>query len=116
MFIFSNLISLNNKLVVYSFLGNSGINDTANNAGFSVSSQPSVASIVGTVVGGLLSLLGVIFLGLTIYGGVMWMTAEGKEERVEKAKNIIVNSLIGLVIIIAAYAISFFVLTALTKS
>jgi len=114
MLILTSLISLRNKLVAYGFIANSGVNETANQAGFS--SQTTVYSIIGTVIAALLSLLGVIFLGLTIYGGMMWMTAEGKEERIEKAKNIIVESLIGLVIVLAAYAISFFVINALTKT
>lgn len=119
MFIFSNLIALNNKLVAYSFMGNSGVSATAKNAGFI--GQPlfgtpnSLNSGIGLIIGALLSLLGVVFLGLTIYGGIMWMTAEGSEERVEKAKGIITSSLIGLVIVLAAYAISVFVITALTK-
>jgi hypothetical protein len=118
MFIFSSLISLNNKLVAYSFFKDSGINDTAGNAGFI--GQPlfgkpdSLNSGIGLIIGVLLSLLGVIFLGLTIYGGILWMTAGGKEEQVEKAKNIIANSLIGLVIVLAAYAISYFVINALS--
>jgi hypothetical protein len=117
MFIFSNLIALNNKLVAYSFISNSGVNATAKNAGFIgqplFGSADSLNSGIGLIIGVLLSLLGVIFLGFTIYGGIMWMTAEGEEARVEKAKSIIANSLIGLVIVLAAYAISVFVITAL---
>jgi hypothetical protein len=119
MLIFSNLISLNNKLIAYSFLKNSGIDNTANNAGFKnqalFGKYDSLTSGIGLLIGILLSLLGVIFLGLTIYGGIMWMTAEGKEERIEKAKGIITSCLIGLVIVLAAYAISVFVITALSK-
>jgi hypothetical protein len=119
MFILSNLIALNNKLVAYSFMSNSGVNATAKKAGFI--GQPlfgkpdSLNSGIGLIIGVLLSLLGVVFLGLTIYGGIMWMTAEGKEERIEKAKGIIASSLIGLVIVLAAYAISIFIITALTQ-
>ncbi len=117
MFILSPLVSLHSKLIAYSFVENSGVNETANQAGFSgPSGQAGVTSITGTVISVILSLLGVIFLALTIYGGIMWMTAEGKEERIEKAKNIIINSVIGLVIVMAAYAISYFVINALTQA
>jgi hypothetical protein len=116
MFIFSTLISLNNKLVAYDFLKNSGVGDTAKNAGIPENSGTAgVTAMVGTVISVILAVIGVVFLGLTIYGGIMWMTAEGKEERIEKAKNIIIESVIGLVIVLAAYAISFFVISALTK-
>ncbi len=69
--------------------------------------------IISTAISALLTLLGVIFVGLTIYGGVLWMIAGGDEQKVTKAKGIIVDSLIGLIIVVAAYAISYFVISAL---
>ena len=114
MLIFSHLISLQNKLVAYDFVSNSGVSETGKQAGFN--SSVSVTSMTGTIISVILSLVGVVFLGLTIYGGIMWMTAEGKEERIEKAKNIIIESVIGLVIVLAAFAISFFIISSLTKS
>lgn len=56
-----------------------------------------------------LALVGVLFLALMIYGGAIWMIARGNEQNTEKAKKIIRNSLIGLVIVFAAYAITAFV-------
>ncbi len=67
--------------------------------------------IVATVITTVLSLMGVMFLILAIYGGYTWMMARGNEEMVEKAKNTLINALIGLVIVLAAYAISYFVLS-----
>ena len=58
-----------------------------------------------------LTFLGVAFILLMLYGGFLWMTDQGNEEQVEKAKKIIRNSLIGLVIVVAAYAISWFVIS-----
>ena len=49
-----------------------------------------------------------------IYAGVLWMTAAGNEGQVTKAKNIIITSVIGTVIIAAAYAITNFVFDALS--
>lgn len=63
-----------------------------------------------------LGLLGVIFLVLLIYGGFLWMTARGSEQQVEKAKEVIFSAVIGLIIVVAAYAISIFVVTKLTES
>ncbi len=65
--------------------------------------------ILGTVVSAFLGLLGVIFMVLIIYAGYNWMTAEGEEEKVKKAKDTIRQAIIGLVLIIAAYAIWAFV-------
>jgi len=64
----------------------------------------------------LLSFLGVVFIVLIIYGGFMWMTAQGNETQVEKAKKIIVNSVVGVVIVMLAYAITYFVLISFGNS
>lgn len=53
-----------------------------------------------------LSFLGVIFLGLMIYAGFLWMTAKGNQTKIDKATSIITNSVIGLILIIAAYMIT----------
>ncbi|KKW42726.1 MAG: hypothetical protein UY92_C0004G0062 [Candidatus Magasanikbacteria bacterium GW2011_GWA2_56_11] len=64
--------------------------------------------IVGTVINAVLSLVGLIFLVLMVYAGILWMTARGDESKVEKAKTIIEASLIGLFITVSAYAITVF--------
>jgi cbb3-type cytochrome oxidase subunit 3 len=65
--------------------------------------------IIGTVIGAILSFVGVIFFLLIFYGGLRWMLAQGNEQEVEKAKQIIIAASIGLVIVLAAYAITAFV-------
>jgi len=75
----------------------------------------SVQDIIAYVINSVLGLLGVIFLVLIIYAGFLWMTATGNDEQVTKAKNILTRSIIGVIIIVAAYAISFFVLNAIIK-
>ena len=67
-------------------------------------SQSTLLEIAGTVVGIGLGLVGTVFLILMIYAGYNWMTAEGKEEKVEKAKNTIIRALIGIIIVVGAYA------------
>lgn len=47
-----------------------------------------------------------------IYGGIAWMLAGGNETTVDKAKRIVEEAVIGLLIVVAAYAISYFVLSA----
>lgn len=64
---------------------------------------------IGIIIKTLLSLVGTIFLLLTIYAGILWMTARGNEESVTKAKEIIQAAVIGLVITMAAYAITAFI-------
>lgn len=69
----------------------------------------SLTETVGTVVKAVLSLVGTIFLLLTIYAGILWMTAQGNEDQVAKSKSIIQAAVIGLIITLAAYAITAFV-------
>ncbi len=64
---------------------------------------------VSAVIKGVLSLAGTIFLILTVYAGILWMTAQGNEEQVTKAKGIVTQAIIGLAITLAAYAITAFV-------
>ncbi|MEK7625397.1 MAG: pilin [Patescibacteria group bacterium] len=71
--------------------------------------QGDFATTVGTVVKGILSVVGTVFLLFTVYAGVMWMTAQGNEDRVTKAKDTIQAAVIGLFIVMAAYAITAFV-------
>ena len=65
--------------------------------------------IIGTIVSAILSFIGVIFFLLIFYGGIRWMLAQGNEQEVETAKKIIIAAVIGLVIVLAAYAITAFV-------
>lgn len=65
----------------------------------------------GLVIKAALSLVGTVFLILTVYAGILWMTASGKEEQVEKASKIIKASVIGLFIVMSSYAITYFITT-----
>ena len=80
-------------------------------AGYETSAEPE--SVISMIIKIALSFLGVIFLVLMIYGGYLWMVARGNEEQVTKAKNLITAAIIGLVIVISAYAISWFVISKL---
>ncbi len=71
--------------------------------------SPDLTTTIGTVVKGVLALVGTIFFMLTIYAGVLWMTAQGNSEKVEKATEIVKAAIIGLAITMSAYAITAFV-------
>ena len=66
--------------------------------------------VVGGYIQGALALLGVIFLVLLVYGGYVWMTAHGNEEKVMTAKQLIIAAVIGLLIVVAAYAVTYYLL------
>ena len=84
---------------------------TGDKINFFNSDDPVV--IIGGVIKILLSFLGVIFLVLLIYGGYLWMMDRGEEALAKKAKDIIKNAIIGLVIVLAAYAITDFVMDSI---
>lgn len=75
-----------------------------------------ISSRLGILVGAILSFIGVIFMVLIIYGGILWMTAMGNDQKVDKAKNLIVQSIIGLIIILSAYTITSFIGRQLTDT
>ena len=69
-----------------------------------------VRETIGSIINVALSLLGIIVLVIIIYGGFLWMTAGGNDERVGEAKKWIFGGIIGLAIILSAYAIAKFVI------
>lgn len=87
-----------------------GLNTTATESfGGKVTSGPSISQTIGQVIGYILSFVGVIFLVLIIYAGFTWMLARGNEAEVKKAKDLMYDAIIGLIIIMSAYAITAFV-------
>ena len=71
--------------------------------------REEIAPIVGTAINMVLSMVGLIFLILMVYAGMLWMTARGEESQVETAQKIIKASMIGLFVVVSAYAITFLV-------
>jgi len=69
--------------------------------------------IIAKIIRAALGVLGIVALGFTIYGGFLYTTAGGDEKKVETAKKIIKNMVIGLVIILSAFAITQFVINML---
>lgn len=88
-------------------------NEVATAASFS---RVGLGYLIARVIQIALGLLATIFLILMILSGFRWMTAEGNDEEVKKAKTTIKTTIIGLVIILAAYAITYFVLRYLPFS
>jgi heme/copper-type cytochrome/quinol oxidase subunit 2 len=60
-----------------------------------------------------LSILGILLVVLIIYAGFLWMTAGGNEDQVSKAKKIMINAIIGLVLILFAWSITYFIMMRL---
>ena len=86
-------------------------NNSAMFGGYEMTSD--IYLLVQTVINAFLSLIGVILLAYLLYAGYKWMTAQGDEEKVTAAKETIYRAIIGIIIIVAAYAISIFVMSRL---
>ncbi len=72
-----------------------------------------IRTIVSRIINALLGLLGIVAVVIIIYGGWTYMTAAGEDAKIQKAKDIIRNGVIGLAIILSAYAIASFVIGAI---
>jgi len=91
-------------------LGINQVNNTINLA----SADPRV--IVARIIQIALSLLGVIALVLIMYAGYTWMTSDGDAEKIKSAQAILRNAIIGLIIILSAWAITTFILSKLVDA
>lgn len=88
-----------------------GLNDTARSVGYDTSGtgSNSVESLVNKIVSAALALLAIVFFILTIYAGIVWMTARGNDEVISGAKDTLQGAIIGLVIVSLSYAITKFI-------
>ena len=89
-----------------------GLDKTAEAAGLK---SADLTVLVGNIIGSALSLVGVVFFILMLYGGFVWMIARGKEEKVNKAKDTITAAVIGLIIVFASYALTDFIFKSLDQ-
>ena len=72
----------------------------------------TIAKIIRTA----MSLLGIVAVLIILYGGFKWMTSGGSDDAVGDAKKIITAGIIGLIIILTAYAIAQFVINSLVTA
>ncbi|PIR78086.1 MAG: hypothetical protein COU28_03580 [Candidatus Magasanikbacteria bacterium CG10_big_fil_rev_8_21_14_0_10_36_16] len=93
-------------------LGDTIVTDAGKKAGYDPgTTDTTLSKNIGIVINILLSVVGVIFTILMIYAGYTWMVARGDDSKIDKAKKVITASIIGLIITLAAYSISHFVVS-----
>ncbi len=73
--------------------------------------KQTVVNIITFVLG----LLGLIAVIMILYGGFIWLTAGGNEDKVDSAKKIISAAAVGLVVILISWAIVQFVINTTTN-
>ncbi|MFA4871485.1 MAG: hypothetical protein WC610_00260 [Patescibacteria group bacterium] len=66
--------------------------------------------IIARIIQIVLGFLGILTVILIMYAGFIWMTAGGDEKKIETAKKILRDAIIGLIIILAAFIIVSFIL------
>lgn len=74
--------------------------------------QTTVADIINVALG----LLGVVAVVIILAGGFKWMTAGGADDKIEEARKLIFSGIVGLAIILSAWAITKFVFDALQEA
>ena len=73
-------------------------------------------TLIGKIINAVLGIVGSIALVMVIYGGFIWMTAAGNQEKVTKGRDVLVWAAVGLFIIFSSYALVKFVFTGLGVS
>jgi hypothetical protein len=76
-------------------------------------STDNIAIIIARIIRVALSVVGIILVVVLLYAGYLWFTAAGRPEPVDKAKKILQQAIIGLLIIFSSYSITTFILNSL---
>lgn len=87
----------------------------AQDLGLPTANESDPRAMAVSIVKFLMTFLGIIAVVIILYGGFLWLTASGNEDRVGKAKKTIIAGVIGLIVVLAAYAIVQFVISTATN-
>jgi cytochrome bd-type quinol oxidase subunit 2 len=95
----------------------SNLEKMATSSGYNASegNNDSLELKISLIIQAALGLLGVLFIVLTIYAGITWMTAAGNEESIKKAATTLKHNVVGLIIVLLAYVISIFIIRIFTN-
>ncbi|HRH23452.1 MAG TPA: pilin [Candidatus Magasanikbacteria bacterium] len=69
----------------------------------------NLPALIGTLIKGLMGVVGTVALVMMLYGGITYMTARGNSESTTKARDTILWAGLGIVLIFASYALVNFV-------
>jgi len=74
----------------------------------------SVQVIIGNVISALLAITGSLALAMFVWGGFLWVTSAGNQEKVKKGKDAMLWATVGLLVILFSYTFIVLVVGALT--
>lgn len=92
--------------------GQEGMTEVQSVFGSQTDIRVSAVKIINIV----LSVLGIIFLALIIMAGFKYMTAAGNEDKVKQAIKQISQATIGLIIVLASWGISYFIINRILNA
>ena len=87
--------------------------NSLNNTNFSDSGE-SLEQTIGGIISAVIGILGLVCVVIIIIGGINYMTSSGDSAKVKKAKDTILYGVIGMIICVLAFAITQFVIGAIT--
>lgn len=110
-FLVSLSVSLFFLLFFYNFADSANLADSLSKVNDTLAPQSGIEQrdvtvVLASVVRVLILVSGIIFFALIVYAGIFWMISQGDESRVEKSKKTITSSVVGLVLIVSAFAIT----------
>lgn len=73
-------------------------------------------AMIGVVLYGLLTMLGVLCLVMMVYAGINWVLAQGNQESISKSRAIMKYSAIGAIVVIFSYAFTYYVVNNIVSS
>ncbi len=97
------------------FAKNYGLDKAAETADYATGTGTDIYSMVNMTINGVLATISFIFFYYVIKAGLQWMTAQGNKDAIASAKTTIINSTLGLAILLAAYGLTNFVIDALNQ-
>jgi len=106
------------SLITGGNIAHAGLLNTVEEGGLGAIGSKAYGSTVNTVldprimiaraINLVLTFVGIIMVALIVYSGWQYMTAQGDKAKLEEAKKRIQNAVVGLIIIISAYALTTF--------
>ncbi len=93
-----------------------GIVGVGENISIPANPDADIRVIIVRIINVALTFLGIVAVGIVLYAGYLWMTSGGNDEQVAAAKKMLINGVIGLVIILSAFAITSFILRSLVDA
>lgn len=86
-----------------------GLNKTAGSADISQiendDATTGLTTLLGITINYLFGAVAIVFLTIILVGGYIWMTAQGQQEQIDRAKKFVLNGVFGMMVIFLSYTL-----------